>query len=170
MSGYVKRKPKRIRAHSNPLSDHSFDVPASPDCIDWNVHYPSFFTPKHKDLLVIKPATATHTNVTTSINSNSSTIATSSTTTTSSSSSSGTETKTASSSTMSGIVHHNEVTIADVGCGFGGLLVGLAPLFPDRLLLGLEIRGQVLLLLRHHHHRLSLFSCGANEAKWCVMN
>lgn len=35
-------------------------------------------------------------------------------------------------------------TIADVGCGFGGLLVALAPLYPTELLLGLELRSQVL--------------------------
>jgi len=32
---------------------------------------------------------------------------------------------------------------ADIGCGFGGLLVALAPLFPDTLMLGMEIRVQV---------------------------
>ncbi|KAF8904996.1 putative methyltransferase [Gymnopilus junonius] len=32
---------------------------------------------------------------------------------------------------------------ADVGCGFGGLLIQLAPLFPDTLMLGMEIRVQV---------------------------
>ncbi|KAG5651931.1 hypothetical protein H0H81_006913 [Sphagnurus paluster] len=32
---------------------------------------------------------------------------------------------------------------ADVGCGFGGLLITLAPLFPDTLMLGMEIRVQV---------------------------
>ncbi|KAM6504413.1 putative methyltransferase domain containing protein [Amanita muscaria] len=32
---------------------------------------------------------------------------------------------------------------ADIGCGFGGLLISLAPLFPDTLMLGLEIRVQV---------------------------
>ncbi|KAH9999214.1 putative methyltransferase [Russula compacta] len=32
---------------------------------------------------------------------------------------------------------------ADVGCGFGGLLITLAPLYPDTLMLGLEIRVQV---------------------------
>lgn len=32
---------------------------------------------------------------------------------------------------------------ADIGCGFGGLLITLAPLFPDTLMLGLEIRVQV---------------------------
>ncbi|KAF8150548.1 putative methyltransferase-domain-containing protein [Crassisporium funariophilum] len=32
---------------------------------------------------------------------------------------------------------------ADVGCGFGGLLITLAPMFPDVLMLGMEIRVQV---------------------------
>ncbi|KAF8124228.1 guanine-N-7 methyltransferase [Boletus edulis] len=32
---------------------------------------------------------------------------------------------------------------ADIGCGFGGLLVALSPLFPDILMLGMEIRVQV---------------------------
>ncbi|MCJ1418542.1 tRNA (guanine-N(7)-)-methyltransferase (tRNA(m7G46)-methyltransferase) [Xylographa parallela] len=36
-----------------------------------------------------------------------------------------------------------EVTVADIGCGFGGLLVALASKLPDELLLGLEIRTQV---------------------------
>ncbi|KAI9839932.1 MAG: tRNA (guanine-N(7)-)-methyltransferase (tRNA(m7G46)-methyltransferase) [Sarea resinae] len=36
-----------------------------------------------------------------------------------------------------------DVEVADIGCGFGGLLVALAPRLPDTLLLGLEIRSQV---------------------------
>ncbi|KAL8929912.1 MAG: hypothetical protein Q9208_001056 [Pyrenodesmia sp. 3 TL-2023] len=43
-----------------------------------------------------------------------------------------------------------DVTVADIGCGFGGLLVALAPRMPDELLigrlmngLGMEIRTQV---------------------------
>ncbi|KAH7102790.1 putative methyltransferase-domain-containing protein [Auriculariales sp. MPI-PUGE-AT-0066] len=32
---------------------------------------------------------------------------------------------------------------ADVGCGFGGLLIALGPLFPDNLVIGMEIRTQV---------------------------
>lgn len=36
-----------------------------------------------------------------------------------------------------------KVTIADIGCGFGGLLVDLSPEFPDDLILGMEIRVQV---------------------------
>lgn len=35
------------------------------------------------------------------------------------------------------------VEFADVGCGYGGLLVALAPIFPDKLMLGMEIRVKV---------------------------
>ncbi|KAK4981690.1 tRNA (guanine-N(7)-)-methyltransferase (tRNA(m7G46)-methyltransferase) [Elasticomyces elasticus] len=35
------------------------------------------------------------------------------------------------------------VEIADIGCGFGGLLFALAPLMPSTLILGLEIRTSV---------------------------
>ncbi|KAL7837471.1 hypothetical protein SRHO_G00271820 [Serrasalmus rhombeus] len=36
-----------------------------------------------------------------------------------------------------------QVEFADIGCGYGGLLVELSPLFPDQLILGLEIRVKV---------------------------
>ena len=36
-----------------------------------------------------------------------------------------------------------KVRFADIGCGFGGLLVRLSPLFPDKLALGMEIRDKV---------------------------
>ncbi|EGV63362.1 hypothetical protein CANTEDRAFT_130840 [Yamadazyma tenuis ATCC 10573] len=36
-----------------------------------------------------------------------------------------------------------DVEIADIGCGYGGLLLGLTKEFPDKLLLGMEIRVQV---------------------------
>ncbi|KAJ3118770.1 tRNA (guanine-N(7)-)-methyltransferase (tRNA(m7G46)-methyltransferase) [Nowakowskiella sp. JEL0407] len=36
-----------------------------------------------------------------------------------------------------------KVEIADVGCGFGGLLSSLSPLFPNHLILGMEIRDSV---------------------------
>lgn len=32
-----------------------------------------------------------------------------------------------------------DVDVADIGCGFGGLLIALAPLMPDNLLLGMTI-------------------------------
>lgn len=34
------------------------------------------------------------------------------------------------------------VQFVDVGCGFGGLLVRLSPLFPDTLMLGMELRDK----------------------------
>jgi len=36
-----------------------------------------------------------------------------------------------------------DIEVADIGCGFGGLLVALAPRLPKTLLLGMEIRAQV---------------------------
>ncbi|OUM63016.1 hypothetical protein PIROE2DRAFT_20721, partial [Piromyces sp. E2] len=36
-----------------------------------------------------------------------------------------------------------KVDFIDVGCGYGGLLVALAPIFPDKLILGMEIRTKV---------------------------
>ncbi|EGP92015.1 unnamed protein product [Zymoseptoria tritici ST99CH_1E4] len=35
------------------------------------------------------------------------------------------------------------VTVADIGCGFGGLLFALSPKMPDSLILGMEIRTSV---------------------------
>ena len=37
----------------------------------------------------------------------------------------------------------DNLRFADVGCGYGGLLVQLSPMFPDKLMLGLEIRVKV---------------------------
>ncbi|KAF7721096.1 tRNA (guanine-N(7)-)-methyltransferase (tRNA(m7G46)-methyltransferase) [Apophysomyces ossiformis] len=36
-----------------------------------------------------------------------------------------------------------KVEFADIGCGYGGLLISLAPLFPETLMLGMEIRTKV---------------------------
>lgn len=35
------------------------------------------------------------------------------------------------------------VEFADIGCGYGGLLITLSPMFPDSLILGMEIRVKV---------------------------
>lgn len=36
-----------------------------------------------------------------------------------------------------------QVEFADIGCGYGGLLVSLSPLFPNTLIIGMEIRLKV---------------------------
>jgi len=40
-------------------------------------------------------------------------------------------------------LYGKKVEVADIGCGFGGLIVSLAPKLPETLMLGLEIRTQV---------------------------
>ncbi|PVU90544.1 hypothetical protein BB561_004833 [Smittium simulii] len=51
------------------------------------------------------------------------------------------EVKSKSNSSEDGQV--KKVEFADIGCGYGGLLVALAPLFPDTLMLGMEIRTKL---------------------------
>lgn len=36
-----------------------------------------------------------------------------------------------------------EVEFVDIGCGYGGLLIKLSPLYAETLMLGLEIRVKV---------------------------
>lgn len=35
------------------------------------------------------------------------------------------------------------VRFVDIGCGFGGLLIRLSPLYPDSMMLGMELRDKV---------------------------
>lgn len=49
-----------------------------------------------------------------------------------------------------------DVEVVDIGCGFGGLLVGLAPILPETLMVGLEIRTSVLDYVRSRIHALRL--------------
>lgn len=86
-----QKKYYRQRAHANPMTDHSFDVPVKPEDMEWSEHYPDFFSSGQK---------ITECN--------------------------------------------HRVQFADIGCGYGGLLVSLSPMFPDALMLGIEIRVKVL--------------------------
>jgi len=81
-----QKKFYRQRAHSNPICDHIFDYPISPDAMDWSKYYPDVFQDKESN---------------------------------------------------------SKVEFVDIGCGYGGLLVELSPMFPDKLMLGLEIRVKV---------------------------
>ena len=90
-----KKKLYRARAHSNPLNDQSFDVPTTPDGIDWSEHFPC---------LASDGAGA------------------------------GKEAEAAGG---------RVVEFLDVGCGFGGFLIKLADLYPEKLSLGLELRDKV---------------------------
>lgn len=63
-----------------------------------------------------------------------------------------------------------EVTVADIGCGFGGLLVALSPLLPDELLLGLEIRTQVTTYVQDRIHALRSQSQSSNSSSSSYQN
>ncbi|XP_077240603.1 tRNA (guanine-N-7) methyltransferase [Tasmannia lanceolata] len=39
--------------------------------------------------------------------------------------------------------NHSKICFADIGCGFGGLLVSLSTIFPDTLMIGMELRDKV---------------------------
>ncbi|OUZ99208.1 tRNA (guanine-N-7) methyltransferase [Macleaya cordata] len=39
--------------------------------------------------------------------------------------------------------HSKKIQFADIGCGFGGLLISLSTLFPETLMIGMEIRDKV---------------------------
>jgi len=47
----------------------------------------------------------------------------------------------------------------DVGCGYGGLLMSLAPAFPERLMLGFEIRDKVRSSCRRRRRLFCRCSC-----------
>jgi len=81
---FPQKRYYRQRAHSNPLSDHSFDYPVCPDDMDWSSVFPNYGGDVTKG-----------------------------------------------------------VDFLDIGCGYGGLIVNLSPLFPDKLMLGFEIRVKV---------------------------
>ncbi len=112
-------KPKkalfRQRAHCNPLSDALFPYPLSPDHVNWAEHYPGYFPDAgvSVDRLVVN--TSDHPVV---------------------------YSEEALDASVNGR-NSPRPTILDVGCGFGGLLLHLSAIFPDKLSLGMEIRSQV---------------------------
>jgi len=94
-----QKKYYRQRAHSNPMSDHTFDYPVCPSEMDWSKYYPEYFAPKSTNELRDEE----------NINKQ----------------------------------NAHKVEFADIGCGYGGLLISLSSLFPNKLMLGMEIRVKV---------------------------
>ncbi|KAJ1977814.1 tRNA (guanine-N(7)-)-methyltransferase (tRNA(m7G46)-methyltransferase) [Dimargaris cristalligena] len=127
----------RQRAHANPFSDHNLQYPVCPSQMDWSIHYPRYFkapgtsttdlvsTPSSDSVVPCKRAhSPTH-----SIDGNS--VA---------------DLEAACALSIPPPAPKPaapQVEFADIGCGYGGLLVGLAPLFPDTLMVGMEIRIKV---------------------------
>ncbi|CAM6081944.1 unnamed protein product [Calypogeia fissa] len=115
--GLPRKRFYRARAHSNPLSDSHFPVPTSPADCDWTEHYPAYDKSESKKI----PAISENEAVEGEPISDSGALAV---------------------PVCSG-APDLKVRFADIGCGFGGLLVKLAVIFPDKLMVGMELRDKV---------------------------
>lgn len=62
----------------------------------------------------------------------------------------------------------SKVEFADVGCGYGGLLVELSSLFPDTLMLGMEIRVKVSDYVQERIKALRVQNPGKYENIACI--
>ncbi|XP_053313677.1 tRNA (guanine-N(7)-)-methyltransferase [Spea bombifrons] len=65
-------------------------------------------------------------------------------------------------------VQEHQVEFADIGCGYGGLLVELSPLFPNKLMLGLEIRVKVSDYVRDRIKSLRIAHPGQYQNIACI--
>lgn len=115
-----QKKFYRARAHSNPLSDAQFSVPISPAEVDWSSYFPAFFTPASGAAPAGKGQ-------------------------------GGDADPEAGAPEPPPRQRDGAATsggpplvqFADVGCGFGGLMVALSPMFPGTLTVGMELRDKV---------------------------
>lgn len=120
-----KKKFYRQRAHANPFSDHDLTYPPHPDLMDWGGHFPAYLV-SDSDL----PAEQEQEQD---------------------------QEQELEEGKKAGVVSvlmkkkekeerktrlSKRVTVADVGCGFGGLLVALSTILPDELILGRYIGGE----------------------------
>ncbi|KAF1956415.1 putative methyltransferase [Byssothecium circinans] len=112
-----KKKFYRQRAHANPFSDHALVYPKSPADMDWASLYPAYAVKKRE---VKEKRSREEIDI---------------------EEESKTELNEEEQRDLKRI--SKDVEIADIGCGFGGLLFALAPKFPDTLMLGMEIRTSV---------------------------
>lgn len=62
----------------------------------------------------------------------------------------------------------NKVQFADIGCGYGGLLISLSPMFPDTLMLGMEIRVKVSEYVKDRIKSLRLLNPGSYQNVACL--
>lgn len=162
----------RARAHANPLSDSQWPVPARPSDYDWSDHFQEFFRAAKGTATPLTDHRTTDANAPsaedTQPHSRSaapaildpplhSTDPLSSENLTPPAQGSGTTHDPATSAQEDPQTLRQQqndqaetsgqadlqVRFADVGCGFGGLLVRLSPLYPNKLMVGMEIRDKV---------------------------
>ncbi|XP_065175217.1 tRNA (guanine-N(7)-)-methyltransferase-like [Sycon ciliatum] len=117
-----QKKYYRQRAHVNPIADHIFDYPVQPSEMDWSSLYPEVFDSKSSCAEAVGDDNQA--------------------------AASGDDQQAVEPSAKKPCLPESaaisrQVEFADVGCGYGGLLVELAQLFPTTLMLGMEIRVKV---------------------------
>ncbi|KAJ1953986.1 tRNA (guanine-N(7)-)-methyltransferase (tRNA(m7G46)-methyltransferase), partial [Linderina pennispora] len=109
----------RQRAHVNIFNDIRLDYPLTPNDEDWSKLYPAYFRAPTTDTLGENKRP---------------------------SSPAPEEQQPAKRGPGAGELSKDQlaqVEFADIGCGYGGLLVALAPLYPNTLMVGMEIRTKV---------------------------
>ncbi|CAD7941296.1 unnamed protein product [Amoebophrya sp. A120] len=163
----------RQRAHCNPLSDFLLPAPVSPHHVDWSLHYREMYVEHNasqiKDseridqencapatTLSLSPAPEGHQDQQ-SLYLNTAEYPLSY----------DLEPVSATKNTET-----LRPSLLDVGCGFGGLTIALAKQFPEKLVLGMEIREQVtnyvglrIKAFREKHSLRKAESCSSAETK-----
>ncbi|KAJ3340137.1 tRNA (guanine-N(7)-)-methyltransferase (tRNA(m7G46)-methyltransferase) [Gonapodya sp. JEL0774] len=129
-----KKRFFRQRAHANVFSDHNHDYPLKPELKDWSKLYPAFYE-KLPDTVLAGATQPSDTAMEGDTNDDGE----------EEEGGMGSRPEEPEQQAIAGkfVDQSLKVEIADVGCGYGGLMISLAPLFPESLILGMEIRGKV---------------------------
>ncbi|KAJ2487884.1 tRNA (guanine-N(7)-)-methyltransferase (tRNA(m7G46)-methyltransferase) [Coemansia sp. RSA 2050] len=144
----------RQRAHVNIFNDVPLDYPINPDEEDWSKLYPVYFRPRTEQAPE-QAASDSKRPLSPSLDSTA-TLAK--------------RGPAASTSTENPLA---QVEFADIGCGYGGLLVALAPLFPNTLMVGMEIRTKLVDYLQQRIEALRAFQrnlLAQGGAEWVDVN
>ncbi|KAJ2782260.1 tRNA (guanine-N(7)-)-methyltransferase (tRNA(m7G46)-methyltransferase) [Coemansia javaensis] len=132
----------RQRAHVNIFSDMEFQVPERPSAQDWSAHYPAYFrAPADQPADLKRPADGEAE---------------------AEAEDEGRQAAQAkrgpgAAAAAADAAGTARVEFADIGCGYGGLLVALAPLYPSTLMVGMEIRTKVVNYLQRRIEALRGF-------------
>eukprot|EP01018_Ginkgo_biloba_P018499 Gb_23703 [translate_table: standard] len=139
----------RARAHSNPLSDSHFPVPVCPAQFDYAEHFPAYFPTKPQDdskFSTSSPNLAAKNEdreAAAEKNEDLETKTAKLEDATKDSQVNGSKPRGTSGTCVPLNEREMKVQFADIGCGFGGLLVKLATMYPSTLMIGMELRDKV---------------------------
>ncbi|KAJ2140898.1 tRNA (guanine-N(7)-)-methyltransferase (tRNA(m7G46)-methyltransferase) [Coemansia sp. RSA 678] len=134
----------RQRAHVNVFNDMKFDYPERPSTQDWAPYYPAYFRARVdegedgkrplSDGAVVEAKRGPGCEAP--------------------------EAQEAQEASKEEATNLARVEFADIGCGYGGLLVALSPLYPNTLMVGMEIRTKLVRYLQKRIEALRAFQHG----------